>query len=134
MGGPGRSTSVAVRPGRAGLSRGMPVGVPDGDLRAGVEAEFGEDVLDVAFDGTCGDDQEAGDLPVGQALRDQFGDLVLPTGQSGFVAGRAAVLPDAGRLISERVGDRLVEGEVGAAAAFGVEGGVAEAGPGRGHS
>jgi hypothetical protein len=57
------------------------LGDPDGELGAGGEAEFGQDAFDVAFGGALGDDQPGGDFLVGQALRDQIGDLPLAPGE-----------------------------------------------------
>src|SRR5271165_4519935 len=52
-----------------------------GDLGPAGAAELGQYPADVCVDGSLGDDQPGGDLPVGQAVGDQFRNLVLPCGQ-----------------------------------------------------
>lgn len=59
---------------RYGLCEGVEGG-------AVVDAELGEDVLDVVVDGALGDVQPGGDLPVGQARTHEAGDLLLSPGQ-----------------------------------------------------
>src|SRR3954471_6121305 len=46
-------------------------------LPAGADAELGEDLPQVPFDGTCADEQREADLGVGRSLRCQPGDLRL---------------------------------------------------------
>src|SRR5215472_3249204 len=65
-------------------------GGPGGDLAAVVEAELGEDVLDVVFRGAFGDVEQVGDLAVGEAAADQFGDFALAPGEA---AGPGAAGP-----------------------------------------
>jgi hypothetical protein len=48
--------------------------------RAVVEIEFGQDVLDVCFDGALRDGESLGDVPIAQPLGDQSGDLAFPAG------------------------------------------------------
>lgn len=57
-------------------------GGPGSDLRAVGQAELGEDVLDVGFDGTFGDVHQCRDLLVGQALGDVPGNLCFPACKS----------------------------------------------------
>lgn len=59
------------------------------DLSAGVEPEFGEGMFDVALRGALGDYEVCCDLPVGEALGNQVGDLTLTFGQnsSGAASG-----------------------------------------------
>src|SRR5215472_17578735 len=59
-----------------GAGRGCSGG-PGGDLAPVAEAELREDVLDVVFRGAFGDVEQVGDLAVGEAASDQFGDFVL---------------------------------------------------------
>src|SRR5215813_15381850 len=82
---------------------------PAGDLGAGGEAEFGEDVFDVALGGPWGDDQFGGDLLVTQALGDQGGDLAFPGGQYAWGAGRGGCRAQGCRLFAQCVGDGLIE-------------------------
>src|SRR2546423_11193650 len=102
--------------------------VPGGDLGAAGEAELDEDVLHVALHGSLGEHQAGGDLLVGQALGDQPGDLALAAGQSRLVVE----LPGGWAGAAQRVGDRLVERQLFAVAAFGVEDSLTECGAGGG--
>ena len=52
-------------------------GGPRGDLRARVEAELGEDALDVRINGALGDDQLFGNLAVGATLGNTHRDLAF---------------------------------------------------------
>src|SRR5215475_11322228 len=88
---------------------------PGGDLGAGGEAEFGEDAFDVALGGAWGDDQFGGDLPVAQALGEQFGDLVFPGGQYAWGVSRGGRRARGGGLFAQCVGDGLIKAEIGAA-------------------
>jgi hypothetical protein len=54
---------------------------PRGDLASPGEVQLGEDVLDVVLRGAFGDHEPFGDLPVGEALCDQLGDLSLARAQ-----------------------------------------------------
>src|SRR2546423_3367356 len=64
-----------------------PSGSPGRDLRSRGEAQFAEDVFDVAFGGALGDHQPRGDLLVTQAFGDQLDDLTFAAGQGPlFVA------------------------------------------------
>src|SRR6266581_3681194 len=65
-----------LRGGRQALGDG-----PRGDLRASAEPELGQDVLDVVLGGPLGQEQDPGDLPVGQAPGDQHRHLPLPPRQ-----------------------------------------------------
>ena len=56
-------------------------GVPCGYLGAGVQAEFGQDVLDVVFGGALGYVEGGADLPVGEPAGHETGDLALAAGQ-----------------------------------------------------
>src|SRR5829696_521083 len=61
-------------------------GVPGCESGAGPETEPVADALDVRLGGAFGDGQLGCDLPVGQALCDQPGDLLLPGRQYGHRA------------------------------------------------
>jgi hypothetical protein len=54
------------------------LGHPGGDLDSGREAQFGENVFDMAFGGPLGDDHCRGYLPVTQPIRYEVGDLEFP--------------------------------------------------------
>lgn len=51
---------------------------PGSDLAAGLEAQLGQDVLDMVLGGSFGDVQNLGDLAVGEPPGDQPRDLVAP--------------------------------------------------------
>ena len=55
--------------------------VPRGDLRARAEPELVEDALHVTFGRALADDEPVGDVPVGEAERDQPRDLDLALGE-----------------------------------------------------
>jgi hypothetical protein len=55
------------------------LGNPGCDLDAGRKAQFGENVLDMAFRGPLGDDHLCGNLAVTQPIRDEVGDLEFPS-------------------------------------------------------
>lgn len=76
---------------------------PDGELGAGPEAQFGQDILDVSFRGPLGDDQLAGGLLAAHAEADELGHLPLSWGQTsgsgpapwgGAAVRRVGVVPD----------------------------------------
>jgi len=73
---------------------------PRRDLGARGEAEFGQDVVHVALDGPRGDDQCLGDAAVRQALRDEFGDLLLAVAQDVVRLETASVTVDYCGLLS----------------------------------
>ena len=50
-------------------------------LVAGADAELGEDLVQVVFDGTQAHERLSGDVRVGQALAGQPGDLGFPGGE-----------------------------------------------------
>ncbi len=52
-----------------------------------MQAKFAEGVGNVAVDGAVADGEFVGDLAVGEATRDEFGDLTLATGEGGGVDG-----------------------------------------------
>jgi hypothetical protein len=54
------------------------LGHPGGDLDSGREAQFGENVFDMAFGGPLGDDHCRGYLRVTQPIRYEVGDLEFP--------------------------------------------------------
>src|SRR5689334_13103944 len=83
-------------------------GEPRGYLGAGGEAELGQNVFDVAFDGALRYDQATGDLSVAHTLGDQFGDLTLAPGQPRILTTRERLI-GARLVLAERVGDGLVE-------------------------
>ena len=68
---------------------------PRADLAARGEPQLGEDVLDVVLGGALGDEQPLGDLPVGEALGHQCGDLRLARAQR--VVSAVVEPPRAGR-------------------------------------
>src|SRR2546429_4923019 len=72
---------------QGGTSRWGMLGNPGRDLGTGGEPELGQDVLDVGFGSALGDDEPAGDLLVGQALGDEFGDPPFAPGQRRRRAG-----------------------------------------------
>src|SRR5256714_7564689 len=100
---------------------------PGHDLRPRGEAELVQDVLDVALHGPLADHQPGGDLPVGHALRDQLGHLLLARGELGYPRqvqlGRA-------RCLAQRVGDRVLDGEPRAAPERRLELPIAQGAPG----
>ena len=58
----------------------------EGDcLRAGVDAELGEDVLDVGRDGLRADDEVRGDLTLRPPLGEEAEDLALARAEAGAV-------------------------------------------------
>jgi hypothetical protein len=57
------------------------VGYPHGDLCAGAETEFAEDVLDMTFGGALRDHQVGGNLLVRMSLGDQLGDFSFAPGE-----------------------------------------------------
>ena len=57
-------------------------------------------MLDVRVDGALGDDQPLGDLPVGQSLGHQAGDLPLAAGQPAGPGRRPGSLPPRRRLMA----------------------------------
>jgi hypothetical protein len=71
-------------------------GCPRCDLAAVLEAELGEDVLDVVLCGAFRDVEEVGDLAVGEAAGDQLGDLAFASGQAAGLAARSASLEAVG--------------------------------------
>src|ERR1700683_5743349 len=62
-------------------------GDPGGDLAAGGESQFGQDVRDVGLGCSLGDDQRSSDGLVAQALREQSRDFLLTRGQRARAAG-----------------------------------------------
>jgi hypothetical protein len=68
-------------------------GDPVGDLCPRGEAELAQDVLGVALGGPLRDEQLARDLPVGQPLRDEFGDLLFAAGSWWYLANRGQERP-----------------------------------------
>lgn len=92
-------------------------GGPGGDLGAGGEAEFGEDVFDVAFGGALGDDELGRYLLVAQSLGDEVGDLKFTAGQWGCVLGEMSRGGGVGGgLAVQGVGNGLIEAELDALA------------------
>src|SRR5215471_14663095 len=67
-----------------------------GELGAAGDVELAEDLAQVVFDGAGADEQPGGDLPVGQVLGDQAGDLLLLRGQHLLGLGGARAGPFAG--------------------------------------
>jgi hypothetical protein len=96
---------MALGRGRAGA---LP-GCPRCDLAAVLEAELGEDVLDVVLGGALSDVEEVGDLPVGEAAGDQLGDLAFAPGQAAGLAALGASLQAAGQAVGVRSQDRHAE-------------------------
>ena len=70
-----------VAGGRLSCGLRLQAGVPCGYLGAGVQAEFGQDVLDVVFGGALGYVEGGADLPVGEPAGHEPGDLALAAGQ-----------------------------------------------------
>jgi hypothetical protein len=56
-------------------------GRPGGDLAPVVEVEFAQDVFDVVFGGSFGNEQHVGYLAVGESSAEEVGDLALASGQ-----------------------------------------------------
>jgi hypothetical protein len=56
------------------------------ELIAGGDAELGEDLVQVVFDGARAHEDQGGDLGVEQAVAGQPGDLDLPAGEPGGVS------------------------------------------------
>src|SRR5882757_10311640 len=81
-------------------------GRPGGDLAPVVEAEFVQDVFDVVFRGSFGNEQDVGYLAVGESSAEEVGDLALASGQLGGI-DRARCVAQSSR---ERVGAGVERG------------------------
>jgi hypothetical protein len=79
-----------------------------------LEAELGKDVLDMVLRGAFRDVQQAGDLPVGEAARDQLGDLALAPGKAAWPAAVGIAAQAVGQSL--RVGAQDLHAEPGRAA------------------
>jgi hypothetical protein len=79
-----------------------------GQFGAGGDAELGEDVGQVHFDGAGRDEQPPGDGVVPQAFADEADDLQLGWGQAGPPRGGAL----AAAALAGSVGYGVVEGEL----------------------
>src|SRR6516162_5385585 len=98
-----------------------------GELSPAADAKLAEDLAQVVLDGAGADEQPGGDLPVGQVLGDQPGDLFLLRGEHlrGFGAAWAGPLARGAQLGSGPARERLhayriEHGEGGAKLAAGV--------------
>src|SRR5215471_10287447 len=96
-GGSGSAAAAAGLAGCAGFGRALAGGggrlaqrCQPGRLGAGGDAELGEDLVQVIFDGPRADKQLPGDLPVGRPAGGQPGDLQLLGGELGERGGVAA--------------------------------------------
>src|SRR5215470_18544196 len=71
-----------------------------GELAPADDVKLAEDLAQVVFDGAGADEQPGGDLPVGQVLGDQPGDLLLLGGEHlrGLGAARAGPLAGGAQL------------------------------------
>ncbi len=67
-------------------------GYPSGDLRAGLESQLRQNVLDVALGGSLRDHQFCSNLPVGHSIGHELCNLELPAAQDGAVATPCLVL------------------------------------------
>jgi hypothetical protein len=75
------------------------VGDPSGDLKAGNETEFAENVLDMRFRCTRRDDQDIGDLPIGLSLKNEPCHFLFPFRQSPSGTRRALSVEVCGAAI-----------------------------------
>src|SRR5262245_33520133 len=96
------SGSTAARSARSALRRGCLLAVAEcpGELGPAGDVQLAEDLAQVVLDGAGADEQPGGDLPVGQVLGDQPGDLLLLRGEHrrGLGAARAGPLAGGAQL------------------------------------
>src|SRR6516225_8816087 len=102
-GSPRSTTGSGSRAGRSSPSvpqRGCPLAVPDhaGELGPAADAKLAEDLAQMVIHGAGADEQPGGDLPVGQVLGDQPGDLLLLRGEHLHGPGAARAGPLSGGM------------------------------------
>src|SRR5262245_49360497 len=89
------SGSTAARSARSAPRRGclLVVAKCPGELGPAGDVQLAEDLAQVILDGAGADEQPGGDLPVGQVLGDQPGDLRLLRGEHRRGPGAARTGP-----------------------------------------